>query len=103
MNRAYYLESRLLRNAGFRHAFFTRRGGASEDPMFRVDQYLGLVGASRLRPRARRRRMMARPARVFIRARKPERRTRCRLLERRLTFMLILARHAWGVPLVVSR
>lgn len=27
---AEFLESRLLRNAGFRHAFFTRRGGVSE-------------------------------------------------------------------------
>jgi len=27
-----YLESRLLRAAGFRHAFFTRRGGVSEGP-----------------------------------------------------------------------
>jgi polyphenol oxidase len=30
MNRAEYLESPLLRAAGFRHAFFTRRGGVSE-------------------------------------------------------------------------
>ena len=32
MNHAYYLESPLLREAGFRHAFFTRRGGVSAGP-----------------------------------------------------------------------
>jgi polyphenol oxidase len=30
--RADYLESRLLRDAGFQHAFFTRRGGVSSGP-----------------------------------------------------------------------
>ena len=30
MSHAYYLESPLLRAAGFRHAFFTRRGGVSQ-------------------------------------------------------------------------
>jgi YfiH family protein len=32
MKRAEYLESPLLRAAGFRHAFFTRRGGVSAGP-----------------------------------------------------------------------
>jgi hypothetical protein len=32
MTRAEYLESPLLRRAGFRHAFFTRRGGVSIGP-----------------------------------------------------------------------
>jgi YfiH family protein len=32
MKRPYYLESQLLRDAGFRHAFFTRQGGVSVGP-----------------------------------------------------------------------
>ena len=45
MNQAEHLQSRILREAGFRHAFFTRRGGVSTGP-YRSLNFSAAVGDS---------------------------------------------------------